>query len=75
MHGKAGMPEDLVEALKRKEPAAFEWLMARHGSLLHRVAWRLMGQQEEAEEVLRVGPAAGRGSAATGSAHGPAAGD
>ena len=29
MHGKAGMPEDLVEALKRKEPAAFEWLMAR----------------------------------------------
>jgi RNA polymerase sigma-70 factor, ECF subfamily len=53
VHGKAGMPEDLVEALKRKEPAAFEWLMARHGSLLHRVAWRLMGQQEEAEEVLQ----------------------
>jgi RNA polymerase sigma-70 factor (ECF subfamily) len=47
------MPEDLVEALKRKEPAAFEWLMARHGWLLHRVAWRLMGQQEEAEEVLQ----------------------
>jgi RNA polymerase sigma-70 factor, ECF subfamily len=44
---------DLVEALKRKETAAFEQLIAQHGPMLYRVALRLMGQREEAEDVLQ----------------------
>jgi RNA polymerase sigma-70 factor, ECF subfamily len=47
------MSEELVAALKRKEPTAFEQLVARYGSLLYRVAWRLMHQREEAEEVVQ----------------------
>jgi RNA polymerase sigma-70 factor (ECF subfamily) len=47
------MPAALVAALKRKEPTAFEQLIAQHGAMLYRVALRLMGQQEEAEEVLQ----------------------
>ena len=43
----------LVTALKRKEATAFEQLIAQHGAMLYRVALRLMGQQEEAEEVLQ----------------------
>jgi DNA-directed RNA polymerase specialized sigma24 family protein len=31
---------------------AFEQLIAQHGAMLYRVALRLMGQQEEAEDVL-----------------------
>jgi RNA polymerase sigma-70 factor, ECF subfamily len=44
---------DLVEALKRKEADAFEQLIARHGAMLYRVALRLMGQREEAEDILQ----------------------
>ena len=47
------MPTELVEALKRKEPTAFERLFAQHGAVLYRVALRLMGQREEAEDVLQ----------------------
>jgi RNA polymerase sigma-70 factor (ECF subfamily) len=47
------MSEELVAALKQRAPTAFEQLVARHGSLLYRVAWRLMGQREEAEEVVQ----------------------
>ena len=47
------MPAELVEALKRKEPTAFERLFAQHGARLYRVALRLMGQREEAEDVLQ----------------------
>jgi RNA polymerase sigma-70 factor (ECF subfamily) len=46
-------PVDLVEALKRKEADAFEQLIARHGAMLYRVALRLMGQREEAEDILQ----------------------
>jgi RNA polymerase sigma-70 factor (ECF subfamily) len=44
---------DLVEALKRREAAAFEQLIAQHGAMLYRVALRLMGQREEAEDILQ----------------------
>jgi RNA polymerase sigma-70 factor, ECF subfamily len=44
---------DLLGALKRKETAAFEHLIAQHGAMLYRVALRLMGQREEAEDVLQ----------------------
>lgn len=47
------MPATLVEALKHKDPTAFEQLIAQHGAMLYRVALRLMGQQEEAEDVLQ----------------------
>ena len=47
------MLAELVEALKRKEPTAFEHLFAQHGAILYRVALRLMGQREEAEDVLQ----------------------
>jgi len=46
------MSAALVAALKRQEPTAFEQLIAQHGAMLYRVALRLMGQQEEAEDVL-----------------------
>jgi RNA polymerase sigma-70 factor (ECF subfamily) len=45
------VPVDLVEALQRKEADAFEQLIARHGGVLYRVALRLMGQREEAEDI------------------------
>ncbi|MGH8063903.1 MAG: RNA polymerase sigma factor [Candidatus Entotheonellia bacterium] len=47
------MPEELVEALKRREPAAFERLIAQHGTMLYRVALRFMGQRQDAEEVVQ----------------------
>jgi len=47
------MATELVAALKQKDPAAFEQLIAQHGTRLYRVALRFMGQPEEAEEVLQ----------------------
>ena len=47
------MPVQLVAALKRKESTAFEQLIAQHGGMLYRVALRLLGQPQEAEEVLQ----------------------
>jgi RNA polymerase sigma-70 factor (ECF subfamily) len=47
------MPEELVEALKRREPAAFERLIAQHGTMLYRVALRVVGQPQDAEEVVQ----------------------
>jgi RNA polymerase sigma-70 factor, ECF subfamily len=42
----------LVLALKRRSPTTFEQLIAEYGTMLYRVALRLMDQPEEAEEVL-----------------------
>jgi RNA polymerase sigma-70 factor, ECF subfamily len=47
------MPEELVKALRRREPAAFERLIAQHGTMLFRVALRFVGQRQDAEEVLQ----------------------
>jgi RNA polymerase sigma-70 factor, ECF subfamily len=47
------MPEELVKALKRREPAAFERLIAQHGIMLFRAALRFVGQRQDAEEVLQ----------------------
>lgn len=47
------MATELVASLKRKDPAAFEQLIAQHGTMLYRVALRFMSQPEEAEEVLQ----------------------
>src|SRR5438105_12173634 len=43
----------LVTALKRHDSAAFAQLLAQHGALLYRVALRLLGQPEEAEEGVQ----------------------
>jgi len=50
---RASMATALVAALKRKDPTAFEQLIAQHGTMVFRVALRLMGRPEEAEEVLQ----------------------
>jgi len=47
------MATELAAALKQKDPAAFEQLIAQHGTRLYHVALHLMGQREEAEEVLQ----------------------
>ena len=47
------MTAALVAALKRQSPMAFEQLIAEYGTMLYRVALRLMNQPEEAEEVLQ----------------------
>lgn len=47
------MPAELIAALKRREPTAFEQLLAQHSAMLYRVALRLMGEPQEAEEVLQ----------------------
>ncbi len=49
----AEYPQDLVKALKRRDPRAFEQLLARHGAMLYRVAVRLARRPEEAEEVVQ----------------------
>ncbi len=47
------MAAELVAALKLKEPTAFEQLIAQHGTMLYRVALRLMGEPHAAEDVLQ----------------------
>jgi DNA-directed RNA polymerase specialized sigma24 family protein len=47
------MTASLVAALTRQSPMAFEQLIAEYGTMLYRVALRLMDQPEEAEEVLQ----------------------
>jgi RNA polymerase sigma-70 factor (ECF subfamily) len=47
------MPAALVAALKHKDPTAFAQLITQHGAMVYRVALRLVGQQEEAEDVLQ----------------------
>lgn len=47
------MPATLVAALKRQDPTAFNQLIAQHGAMLYRVALRLMGQPDEAEDVVQ----------------------
>jgi RNA polymerase sigma-70 factor (ECF subfamily) len=44
---------DLVVALKRREPGAFEELLAQHGAMLYRIARRFTGHQQDAEDVLQ----------------------
>jgi len=45
--------KDLVEALQQHDPKAFEQLISQHGAMLYRVAARIVGQNEETEEVLQ----------------------
>ena len=45
--------EALVDALRRREPTAAEQLVARYGDLAYRVALRITGNAEDAEEVAQ----------------------
>ena len=45
--------EALVDALRRREPTAAEQLVERYGDLAYRVALRITGNAEDAEEVVQ----------------------
>jgi len=45
--------EALLAALRRREPTAAEQLVARYGDLAYRVALRITGNAEDAEEVAQ----------------------
>lgn len=51
--GRSTSPAALIAALKRRQPSAFEQLLAQHGAKLYRVALGLLGQRQDAEEVLQ----------------------
>src|SRR2546425_12363072 len=44
---------NLVEALRRREPAATETLIAMYGDRTYRLAIRIMGNRSDAEEVVQ----------------------
>src|SRR5262249_39379161 len=44
---------DLVGALRRQETGAIEALIARHGDRVYRLAMRITGNRQDAEEVVQ----------------------
>jgi RNA polymerase sigma-70 factor, ECF subfamily len=57
-HGEAcrllpGPAGELAAALKRKEPTAFEHLIAQHRTVLYRLPLQFIDQPEEAEDVVQ----------------------
>jgi RNA polymerase sigma-70 factor (ECF subfamily) len=44
---------DLVEALRREEPGAMEQLVERYADRVYRLAFRITGSREDAEEVTQ----------------------
>ena len=51
-HGPMIAEAELVEKLKERDTHAFERLMSQHGSMMYRVASKMVGAQE-AEEVIQ----------------------
>ncbi len=47
------MSAELIAALKARDPAAFKQLVSEHGAMIYRVALRLLGSKEDAEDVLQ----------------------
>ena len=47
------MSADLIAALKAGHPAGFSQLLSKHGAMMYRVALRLLGSKEDAEDVLQ----------------------
>lgn len=44
---------DLVEAVRRGDGAAFDALVRRHEARVHRLAWRILGDQEDALDAAQ----------------------
>ncbi|MDH3997883.1 MAG: sigma-70 family RNA polymerase sigma factor [Desulfuromonadales bacterium] len=44
---------DLIERSRNGDEAAFELLVKQHSSLVFNLAWRLLGQKEEAEDLAQ----------------------
>src|SRR2546423_2244442 len=54
MHGRRAERDlDLVEALRRREPTAAERLVATYGERAYRLAVRITGDGQDAEEVVQ----------------------
>ena len=51
--GNRGGPEDLVERLKAGDERAFEELVEQYRERVHRVAWRILRDDEDAEDVAQ----------------------
>jgi len=51
--GKVDVDADLVEALRREDPAATETLVERFGDRVYRLALRITGSNEDAEEAAQ----------------------
>jgi RNA polymerase sigma-70 factor (ECF subfamily) len=51
--GRVDVDADLVEALRRDEPAATETLVERFGDRVYRLALRITGSNEDAEEAAQ----------------------
>lgn len=43
----------LIAAAKRGDPACFEELVARHGAMVYRVSYRLLGDEEDARDCAQ----------------------
>jgi len=52
MNRPESLPPDLVERLRRREPAAFEACYLRFKDAVYRMAARLLGDAQEAEDAL-----------------------
>jgi RNA polymerase sigma-70 factor (ECF subfamily) len=50
---EASMPDDRSRSLKSEEVRLFESLMARHQDQLYRVAYRMTGNPDEAEDLVQ----------------------
>ena len=51
--GKVDVDADLVDALRREDPAATETLVERFGDRVYRLALRITGSNEDAEEAAQ----------------------
>ena len=52
-HARASSDDDLLERLVRADPAAFAQLVDLHFQPVYRVAWRLLGGRDGAEDVAQ----------------------
>jgi len=49
----AGRDADVVALIARREEQAFREVIAQHSSVLHRIAYRMIGEAQEAEDIVQ----------------------